>query len=277
MKAPKKTQSKHFNLSSIAKQENPETVLTDFFQDLYSIPADQEDIAQSGRSHWVGLWKNLRKDCEGGVLIPTEETGESTEQTEKRSPAQITADVIAPGMSGKAGEIVVVDLLGHEFSGGMAVLFDCYGSESGGCNVFDRVQADRWIVRDAKNPGLLWLNSLPPLRYEGVQTALVPKTHADAGLLLLLLQAAELSREWQRAVVVVQLDVKKAFDHVDHRTAFKAMRLQGVSPFSMIWNGSCIKARLGTVLSNKVRMSRGVPQGAPESPVIFTMIVELVL
>ena len=33
-KAPKKTQSKHFNWSSIAKQENPENVLTDFFQDL---------------------------------------------------------------------------------------------------------------------------------------------------------------------------------------------------------------------------------------------------
>ena len=60
------------------------------------------------------------------------------------------------------------------------------------------------------------------------------------------------------------------------------MRLQGVRPFSMaliaaIWNGSCMKARLGTVLSSKVRMSRGVPQGAPESPVIFIMIMELVL
>ena len=44
-------------------------------------------------------------------------------------------------------------------------------------------------------------------------------------------------------IVVVQLDVNKAFDHVDHRAAFKAMRLQGVSPLSTaliaaIWNGS---------------------------------------
>ena len=38
-----------------------------------------------------------------------------------------------------------------------------------------------------------------------------------------------------------------------------------------------MKARLGTVTSNKVQMSRGLPQGAPESPVIFTMIMELVL
>ena len=80
--------------------------------------------------------------------------------------------------------------------------------------------------------GYAWLKSLPPLKYESVQTAFVAKTHADAGLFLLL-QAAE--------VVVVQLDVKKAFDRVDHRAAFKAMKLQGVSLFSMaliaaIWN-----------------------------------------
>ena len=84
--------------------------------------------------------------------------------------------------------------------------------------------------------GYVWLKSLPPL------------THADAGLFLLL-QAADLSREWQREIVVVQLDVEKAFDHVDHRAAVKAMKLQGVSLFSMaliaaIWNGSFMKVRL---------------------------------
>ena len=41
-KASKKTQSKHFNWSSIAKHENPESVLTNFFLDLYSISEDQE-------------------------------------------------------------------------------------------------------------------------------------------------------------------------------------------------------------------------------------------
>ena len=44
-----------------------------------------------------------------------------------------------------------------------------------------------------------------------------------------------------------------------------------------IWNGSCMKARLGTISSSKVRMSKGLPQGAPESPIIFTMFMELVL
>ena len=80
--------------------------------------------------------------------------------------------------------------------------------------------------------------------------------------------------------MVVQLDVKKAFDHVDHRAALKAMKYQSVSLFFdglAIWSGSCMKACLGTVTSNKVQMSRGLPRGAKESPVIFTMIMELVL
>ena len=64
--------------------------------------------------------------------------------------------------------------------------------------------------------GYVWLKSLPPLRYESVQTAFVPRTHADAGVFLLL-KAAEVSRDLQKEIVVVQLDVKKAFDHVIER------------------------------------------------------------
>ena len=56
-KARKKTQSKHFNWKSIAKDENPEYVLTKFFQDLNSIPEDQEESTQSERRHWVELWE----------------------------------------------------------------------------------------------------------------------------------------------------------------------------------------------------------------------------
>ena len=33
------------------------------------------------------------------------------------------------------------------------MLFDSYGTESGGCNVSVQGQADRWLVYDAKKPG----------------------------------------------------------------------------------------------------------------------------
>ena len=54
-----------------------------------------------------------------------------------------------------------------------------------------------------------------------------------------------------------------------------AGREEDVRPFALIaavWSRSCMKGRLGTVPSNDVER-----QGAPESRVIFTMIMELVL
>ena len=53
-----------------------------------------------------------------------------------------------------------------------------------------------------------------------------------------------------KEIVVVQLDVKKAFDHVHHRAAFKGTMLQSLIPFSMgliaaIWNGSCHESAIG--------------------------------
>ena len=285
-KAPKKTQSNHLNWSSIAKRENPETVVTKFFQDLCSIPEDQEESTQSERRHWVELWKNMRMDCAGGMLISPKKHENVLKKLEngKGSPDQITADVL------KALPPECLEKLARSLS---LMCWDMTYPEDWLCSstvmapkvvgitclTMFRPIAGLFAMR--KVLGCVWLKSLPPLRHENVQTAFVPKTHAEAGLFLLL-TAAELSREWQREIVVVQLDVKKAFDHVDHRAAFKAMKLQGVSLFSMaliaaIWNGSCMKAFWGTVSSSKVRMSRGLPQGAPESPVIFTMIMELVL
>ena len=51
-RAPKKTQSMHFNWKSIAKDEKPESVLTKYFRDLYSISAEQEELTQSERIGW---------------------------------------------------------------------------------------------------------------------------------------------------------------------------------------------------------------------------------
>ena len=254
-KAPKKTQGKQFNWSSIAKQENPESVLSNFFQDLYSIPGDQEEATQSERRHWVELWKNLRMDCAGGMLISPKETGKSLE-VEKRD-----------------------RLTGSDH---MAVLFDSCGTRSGGRNVFVQVQADRWLVRDAKNLGLRMAQITPSTAVRKCAESVCAEDTRRCWSVLAAASSRTIARMAEREIVVVQLDVKKAFDHVDHRAGFKAMRLQGASLFSMaliaaLWNGSCMKARLGTVLSSKVRMSRGLPQGAPESPVIFTMVMELVL
>ena len=75
-------------------------------------------------------------------------------------------------------------------------LYDGNGSESGRCIVLDQVQVDSWTVCDAKSLGLC-LAQVTPSTEIRERAAFVPKTHADAGLFLLL-QAAELSQEWQK-------------------------------------------------------------------------------
>ena len=95
-KAPKKTQSTYFKSKSIAKHENPGSVLTNFFQDFYSIPEDQEEATHSERLHWVELWKNLTMDCAGGMLISPKKLERVLKKLKngKGSSDQITADVL---------------------------------------------------------------------------------------------------------------------------------------------------------------------------------------
>ena len=50
----------------------------------YSIPEDQEEATQSKRRHWVELWKHLRMDCAGGMLISPKKLGKCLEEIEKR-------------------------------------------------------------------------------------------------------------------------------------------------------------------------------------------------
>ena len=106
------------------------------------------------------LWKNLRVDCAGGMLISPKKMEHVLVKLKngKGSLDQITADVlksIASGMFGEIGEIVVVDMLGYDFPGRLAVsVADGDGSESGGCNVLDQVQVYCWTVCDAKSLGL---------------------------------------------------------------------------------------------------------------------------
>ena len=138
MKAPKKTQRKHFSWSSTAKEENAETVLTSFFQDLYSTPANLLDSPKRRGTHWIELKKNLRVDCAGRTLISTEKLEKVLSKLEYGSGSldQLTSDVLKalpPGCLGNLAKSLVSDVLRHELR----------------C----QVQADRCFVCDAENLG----------------------------------------------------------------------------------------------------------------------------
>ena len=96
-------------------------------------------------------------------------------------------------MFGKVGEIVVFDVLGHELPGGMAVLFDSFGTKRGGCNVFVQVQADRRLVCG----GLRMDQITPSIAIRVCADGVCAVNTRRCWLGLVVANGAELSREWQ--------------------------------------------------------------------------------
>ena len=129
--------------------------------------------------------------------------------------------------------------------------------------------------------GYMFLASLPQLDFMSRQTAFVKGCHANMGAHMYL-RIGELCREWNLECNAAQLDVRKAFDHVCHAAALRAMEEMGVGDHSRAliakaWSLSKVRARLATKTSEPVNLERGLPQGAPESPIIFAMILECVV
>ena len=76
--------------------------------------------------------------------------------------------------------------------------------------------------------GYMFLASLPPqLEFRSKQTAFVKGCHANMGAHMYL-RIGELCREWNLECSAAQLDVRKAFDHVSHDAALRAMKEMGV-------------------------------------------------
>ena len=92
----------------------------------------------------------------------------------------------------------------------------------------------------------------------------------------------ELSREWSTEVCVGQMDIRKAFDRVSHQGVLQALQHQGASlQCQAVWAAmagmSGLTFELGGARSERVPMQRGVPQGAPESPLLFVIAIEFAM
>ena len=85
-----------FQLEINCKGRESRICSTKYFRDIYSISEEQEELTQSERRHWVELWKNMRIDCAGGMLISPKKLENVLKKLKngKGSPDQITADVL---------------------------------------------------------------------------------------------------------------------------------------------------------------------------------------
>ena len=121
----------------------------------------------------------------------------------------------------------------------------------------------------------------PRIGLFSVHCDLVPHRQAAAGFYRIK-RILEVCREWDRSVHIVQIDLSKAFDRVLYRSVLQTLRLQFAS-LQCIAVGAAVLSqcelavRLGHVITDQIKLHRGFPQGAPESPVFFILVCEVVL
>ena len=96
-------------------------------------------------------------------------------------------------------------------------------------------------------------------------------------------RCTELAREWNIPVFIAQLDLKKAFDRISHDSIAEMLCRKNLCPQLVAvlcswWCCSSLEVRLGHVTSDRcISVDRGVPQGAPESPLVFVMVADEIL
>ena len=77
---------------------------------------------------------------------------------------------------------------------------------------------------------------------------------------------------------VTFLEVKKAFDSVNHQILLKKLYCLGIEHLSMNWFDSYLEGRLQKVLTNQYNLTwfpcqQGVPQGSVLGPLLFSLLV----
>ena len=78
---------------------------------------------------------------------------------------------------------------------------------------------------------------------------------------------------------VIFLDLKKAFDTVNHKLLIRKLKNLGVSRKSLAWFNSYLIGRTqqvvcGDAVSSKVRLPIGVPQGSILRPLLFLIHID---
>ena len=91
-------------------------------------------------------------------------------------------------------------------------------------------------------------------------------------------QVLEKASEYQIPLYMAFIDYEKAFDSIKHKTVFDALTKQGVQTkfiniLKKAYNGGTAQIRTD-IMSEKVKIMKGVRQGDTLSPILFTAALE---
>ena len=273
------------NWSKLCGGGDPQSILYDYFADIYSLCPSEVLTEESAKQGWMDKWSCLRVTMPAyQISVPMLSKAIAKLKNGKGSPDGCTAEMFKqlPPQALHALAIfytyVFCNLVFPEaWSTVGAVLIP----KVVGATSLSKFRAIACLPVARKLLGYLWLQSLPRMVFQTFQCGFVPGSHAANGVYVIR-RISELAREWKVPVFVAQLDLKKAFDRVFHSAILKALLLQNVSLQSIgilaaLLKQSTTMISLGQVCARPVEMHRGLPQGAPESPLLFALVTEMVL
>ena len=237
------------------------------------------------KERYIGTWKSLRIDVlPKQVTVPALRKAIKKLKNGKGSPDGCTAEMYTNLPDSAIISLAVFFtvimselIFPHSWTLVLAILIP----KTVGAASLSKFRAIACLPTARKLLGYLWMQLLPDLRFESFQCGFVPGSHASSGVYTIN-RVCELSREWRKPVFLAQLDLRKAFDRVRHSAIVDALKLQGVSlqclaVICALLDQSQAMMCLGHLQVQPLNLHRGLPQGAPESPILFVLVTEMVL
>ena len=273
----------HVNWKRLFGNDDPNTRITELFTDIFRHSEAEHEQAECKRH--MDNWQEAKdREVRHVIGVGKLRTLIGKLKSGKGSPDGLTAEMYKhlpdnalDSLSKYLTEMLVTLRMPAEWCAAKAVLLPkVIGAAS-----LDKHRPIACLSTARKLIGHVWLSMLPELTFDSWQTGFVAGAHAAYGVHALQ-RALELGREWDKPVFIAQLDLRKAFDRVAHSAVLGAVEAQGASKqcvalLARMLSMARMAFSMGGLTSDQVPLQRGVPQGAPESPLAFILVVERVM
>ena len=278
-RCPQQTRrSMHFNWSKIfGANGDASQQLSDYYSGVYELAPEQREKEETSKAKCIEEWKS---DLEKGTQPLHMSADILREILRKLKPGKILRELDESNLERVAAalnHLFLHSTLPQAWSETTATLVPKLAVPSGPKD-FRPIAA---LVTFRKLVGYLFLHFAPSPSWHPLQCGFVSGRDASQAVFCIM-RLGEVAKEWKRRLYIAQLDMLKAFDKVYHSAILAALdRIHAGSQLKAfvanMLQQSSVCLNLGNVRTEKVRLDRGVIQGAPESPLLFILVSEMPL